>query len=130
MYVLKRSLVCGFILKKIFFTNQLQVEKVGQYLLLEFLKSAYESSSDDNTKSSPVKFKRKRTEKEWSKLSAHTFWEGYDELIAEKNSRNDNTINKKSMPALELDVYLKIKCIPLQSSPYTWWVLILAANKN
>jgi len=50
----------------------------------------------------------------------HTFWECYDKLIAEKNSRNDNTINKKSMTAIELDMYLKIKCIPLKSSPYIW----------
>jgi len=30
------------------------------------------------------------------------------------------------MTAIELDMYLKIKCIPLQPSPYTWW----AVNKN
>jgi len=41
-------------------------------------------------------------------------------LIAEKNSRNDNMINKKNMTAIELDMYLKITCIPLQSSSYIW----------
>jgi len=30
------------------------------------------------------------------------------------------------MTAIELDMYFKIKCIPLQSGPYIWW----AANKN
>jgi len=43
-----------------FFIDQLQVEKARQYLLLEFLISAYENNSDDSTKSSPVK----STEKE------------------------------------------------------------------
>jgi len=54
-----------------FFTNQLQVEK-AKYLLLESLISVYESSSDDGTKSSPVKSKKKEL-KRWSKLSATHF---------------------------------------------------------
>jgi len=67
--------VYGFILKKTFFTNQLQVEK-AKYLLLESLISAYESNNDDSTKSSPVKKespKKKRTEEKWSELSATHF---------------------------------------------------------
>jgi len=67
-----------------------------------------------------VKSKRKRTEENGQSSQPHTFWECYDKLIAEKNSRNDNTINKKSMTAIELDMYLKIKCVLLQSSPYIW----------
>jgi len=106
-------------LKKTFFTNQLQVEK-ARCLLLESLISAYESSSDDSTKSSPVKSKKRGTEENGQSSQPHTFWECYDKLIAKKNSRNDNTINKKSMIAIELDMYLKVKCIPLQSSLYIW----------
>jgi len=64
--------VYGLILKKTFFTNQLQVEK-ARYLLLEFLMSAYGSSSDDSTKSSPVKSKKRRPEENGSKLSATHF---------------------------------------------------------
>jgi len=110
-----------------FFTDQLQVEKARQYLLLESLISAYESSSDDSTKSSPVKSKKKRTEENGQSPQPHTsFWECYDELVAEKNSENDNMTNEKNMIATKLDTYLKIKCIPRQSSPYTWW----AANKH
>jgi len=50
-----------------------------------------------------------RTEENGQSSQLHTFWECYDELIAEKNSRNDNTTNKKNMTTIALDIYLKIK---------------------
>jgi len=63
--------VYGLILKKTFFINQLQVEK-AKYFLLESLISAYESSSDDSTKSSFVKSKKKRELKRMVKALSHT----------------------------------------------------------
>jgi len=64
--------VYRLILKKTFFTNQLQVEK-ARYLLLESLISAYESNSDDSTKSSPENLKKRKLKKMVEALS-HTLF--------------------------------------------------------
>ncbi|KAF2890638.1 hypothetical protein ILUMI_15535 [Ignelater luminosus] len=105
-----------------FFTNQLQKERASQYVLLEGLVSDYYISSDESARSSPVQSKSKKTDEPGQ--SIHTsFWECYDEVVAENftDDHGGTASTSKNAIAGDLDKYLNIKTLKRTDNPFAWW---------
>ncbi|KAF2892578.1 hypothetical protein ILUMI_13595 [Ignelater luminosus] len=106
-----------------FFTDQLQNERARQYVLLEGLVSDYNTSSDESARSSsPVQSKRQRTDEPGQ--SIHTsFWECYDEVVAEKftDDHNGTASTSKNTIAGDPDKYLNMKILKRTDNPFAWW---------
>ncbi|KAF2890175.1 hypothetical protein ILUMI_15998, partial [Ignelater luminosus] len=105
-----------------FFTDQLQKERARQYVLLEGLVSDYNTSSDESARSCPVQSKRKRTDE--PEQSIHTsFWECYDEVVAENftDDHSGTASTSKNTIAGDLDKYLSMKTLKRTDNPFAWW---------
>ncbi|XP_023212104.1 zinc finger BED domain-containing protein 4-like [Centruroides sculpturatus] len=112
-----------------FFTNQLQKERARQYILVEDLVSDYDTSSDESVRSSPVQSKRKRTDEPGQSIRT-SFWECYDEVVAENFIDDDNGVGiasiSKNIITGDLDKNLNIKTLKGNDDPFAWW----AAHKS
>ncbi|KAK9879539.1 hypothetical protein WA026_006609 [Henosepilachna vigintioctopunctata] len=74
------------------FTNQLQKEKVKQYVLIDSIKMSCEETSDDIVSSSPTLTKRMGTEEQSLNQTIHsTFMDCFDEVIPEKITAHRST---------------------------------------
>ncbi|CAK1553204.1 unnamed protein product [Leptosia nina] len=107
----KNHLVATFLdprFKMNVFTNQLQKEKVKQYVLIDSIIMSCEETSDDSPSSSPTLAKRMRTEEKSLNQTIHsTFIDCFEELIAEKSTASGNTSTEKNAVSTEMDLFFK-----------------------
>ncbi|XP_067134731.1 zinc finger BED domain-containing protein 4-like [Centruroides vittatus] len=106
-----------------FFTNQLQKERAQQYILLDLV-SDYDTSSNESMRSSPVQSKRKRTDEPGQSIRT-SFWECYDEVVAENFTDDDNKVGiastSKNTIAGDHDKSFSMKTLKRNNDPFAWW---------
>ncbi|XP_023212093.1 uncharacterized protein LOC111614951 [Centruroides sculpturatus] len=107
-----------------FFTNQLRKERARQYILVEDLLSDYDTSSDESVRFFLVQSKRKRTDEPGQSIRT-SFWECYDEVVAENFTDDDNGVGiasiSKNIIAGDLDKYLCMKTLKRNDDSFAWW---------